>query len=249
MDTGSSSEPVLAIQSVVRAKGSGAMPVWLRDRETDGRQQHGRGVEAQHDRADHGQRGERQPQQDHPVPGPAGERVGGDVEDAGQLGDLGGHGDREQEDRDRQHLGQDGVQGLAHGDDGWRAAVVTGSGTGPNCWLQVQPAQSTSSRRRSSRADRTSRRPGRRQVDHLVGIEEPVVEEAVGAVGAVEVALGAHPAVRPAVAERAAGLDERRVAEGLVLAAQRRGQGRAVDLPLRARRRSAPRRWRAGRRA
>lgn len=82
--------------------------------------------------------------------GAVGERVRGDVEDPGQLGDLGGDGDREQEDRDRDHLHHDGVEDVGHGDQD------DGSGSGPKTWLQVQPAQSTSSVRRSSSAARTS---------------------------------------------------------------------------------------------
>ena len=77
---------------------------------------------------------------------PAGHDVRGDVEDAGELRDLRRHGDRDEEDRDREDLMED----LAHG------VGDHGSGTGPNSWLQVQPAQVTSSLRRSSSAACTS---------------------------------------------------------------------------------------------
>ncbi len=133
---------MLAIHSVVSAKGSGGMPVCLGHRQPDGCQQHGRGVEAQHDRAGHGQQGEQDPEHDDPVVSPPHHGMGGDVEDAGELGDLRGHRDGQQEDRDRKDL----VQDLGH------RAQPSGSGSGPKTWLQVQPAQVMSSARRCSRA-------------------------------------------------------------------------------------------------
>ena len=80
--------------------------------------------------------------------------MGGDVEDARQLCDLGGDGDRQEEHRDGEHLRDERVEDLWHvdQDDG----SDSGSGKGPKSWLQVQPAQSTSSVRRSSRADCTA---------------------------------------------------------------------------------------------
>ncbi len=141
----------------------------LRDREADRGEQHGRRVEAHHDRADDGEGREEQPEQHDPVPRPAGHRVCGDVEDAGQLGDLGRHGDRQQEHRDRQDLGDDRVEDLGHAGHHGKAwcrvrercrSPVRAGGRTPGCrsTRRRSPARSGAARGRTARR----RRPGRR---------------------------------------------------------------------------------------
>ena len=65
-----------------------------------------------------------------------------------------------------------------------------------------------------------------------MGVAEVVVEEAVGAVDAVQVARRAHPPVGPAIALVVTGLHESRVPEGLVLTVQGRGEREAVEEPV-----------------
>ena len=141
----------------------------------------------QHDGASDREQGEEQPQGPGPVPPGVRHPVPGDVEDSRPLGDLGGHGDREEEHDDRQQAleQRDGIRSR-HGGTTSRthgARALAGS-----CSRTSKAPATTSAQRRhrprrhAGRAEVTRHEPAG-VLGHVAGAGHPHLHPAGGEVG------------------------------------------------------------------